>query len=85
MTRASDVKAPHERLDRAAQRLRFLAGDATHGYVSISTTEVELLARLMEGMGAHWATRPIADWDIYNSTPLAALVRHIVGEEADRG
>jgi len=41
----------------------------------------ELVARLLEGMAAHWATRPIADWNDYAITPLAALERHINGEE----
>jgi hypothetical protein len=35
-------------------------------------------------MGVHWATRPIADWNDYTITPLAALERHINGEETSQ-
>jgi hypothetical protein len=120
----TDVKAPHERIEAAVQRVRDVAGKATPGtwtavepsrrhdpwveagdhtvaeftncgdpshgqrreadaaFVALfDPTLAELVARLLEGEAARWATRPIADWDIYNSTPLAALVRHIVGEE----
>jgi hypothetical protein len=38
-----------------------------------------LVADLLEGMAAHWATRPIADLDIYLGTPLCKLARHILG------
>jgi len=105
----TDVKAPHERIEAAVQRVREVAGNAEDGpwfYDQFDTvhnrmfdiapnlehdtaifialfdpTLAELLALHLEGAAAHWATRPIADWEIFNSTPLAALVRHIVGEE----
>lgn len=38
-----------------------------------------LVADLLDGMAAHWASRPIADLDIYLGTPLCKLARHILG------
>lgn len=38
-----------------------------------------LVADLLDGMAAHWETRPIGDLDIYLATPLCKLARHILG------
>jgi hypothetical protein len=44
-------------------------------------TRAIIVADLLDGMAAHWKLRPIGDWDTYRMTPLAALVRHVMGEE----
>lgn len=73
---SGNVPSPAERLQAAARMQRLLAG------LPIIDAEFdELVAVLLEGMAAHWATRPIADWNDYAITPLAALERHINGEE----
>jgi hypothetical protein len=56
------------------------AADAEHIELWAPPT-AELVAVLLEGMAAHWAARPIADWNDYAITPLAALERHLNGEE----
>ena len=57
-------------------------GEANGGHIAFWDPDLaELVAVLLEGMGVHWATRPIADWNDYAITPLAALERHINGEE----
>jgi len=71
---SGNVPSPAERLQAAADMLRHFAGRPDAEFD-------ELVARLLEGMAAHWATRPIADWNDYAITPLAALERHINGEE----
>jgi len=60
----------------------YIDADANAAHIAFwSPDKAELIARLLEGMAAHWATRPIADWNDYAITPLAALERHINGEE----
>lgn len=38
-----------------------------------------LIADLLDGMAAHWDTRPVGDLHLYLSTPLCKLARHILG------
>jgi len=87
----SHVAAPHERLQAAADRLRQI-GDATvasvfddgdGAHMALFDPEFRgLLQVLLEGMAAHWRSRPIGDWADYNISPLAAVEKHI---NAERG
>jgi len=60
--------------------VRKRVGDAQHIELWDPVT-AELVAQLLEATGAHWAMRPIGQRGVFDSTPLAALVRHINGEE----
>jgi hypothetical protein len=81
---SGNVPSPAERLQKAADGLNAASKANTHRIHERDVRFFELVACLLEGMAAHWATRPIADWNDYAITPLAALERHINGEEADR-
>lgn len=74
------VLSPSERLLKAAERTRAASGKAAA--TPFDPIFGEHLAFLLEGMAAHWAARPIADWAVYNMSPLAAVERHINEREA---
>jgi hypothetical protein len=79
---SGNVPSPAERLQAAADRIRSAKEARPAGHIFFyDPVMAELVARLLEGTAVHWATRPIADWNDYAITPLAALERHINGEE----